>query len=98
MTNGPPSSGQLVMIGSSVEADVVGHDVDDRTVAAGATSRRAQLAEQAARAPQLRRRRRQDCLGGVDEPFDQRVRPRPERQPGPPRGAEQVGDQREARP
>ena len=75
-----------------VEADVVGHDLDDRPAAAARQPDARQIAEEAARAPQLRRRRRQDRLGGVHEPLDERVRARPERQAGAARRAEQVGD------
>ena len=69
----------------------------DRPVAAARQADPRQIAEQAAGAPQLGRRRRQDRLGGVHQLLDQRVRPRAEGQPGAPRRAEQVGDQREAR-
>ena len=80
-----------------VEADVVGDDVDDRPVASPPQPDPRQIAEEAARPPQLRRRRRQDRLGGVHELFDQRVRARPEGQAGAARRPEQVRDQRKAR-
>ena len=94
MTNGPPSSGQHVSTGKRVEperaSDHLGHRA--RSLPAGADLE--QLRRQAARAPQLGRRRRQNGLGQVDDVADQAQRPLAEGELGAARGAEQVGGQR----
>ena len=54
-----------------------------------------QLAADVARAPQLAGRRRHQRLGQLDDPPDQAQRPLAEGELGPPRRAEQVGDEAE---
>ena len=97
MTNGPPSSGQQVITGrrSSRTSEVT----TSRTgpVATPLRADLQQIEADVAGAPQLRRRRRQDRLGQVDDALDERERPRAERELGAPRGAEQVGDERKVR-
>ena len=93
--NGPPSSGQDVIAGrrSSRTSRVTRSVTGPERHAPHADLE--QLAADVARAPQLRRRRRQQRLGQLDEPPDEAQRPLAERQLGPPRRAEQIGDEAE---
>jgi hypothetical protein len=80
----------------AVEADVAAHHLGDRPAAPPPPrADRQRRAGEIARPPQLPRRRRQQRLRRLDQAADQAQRPIAERQLGAPRGAEEVGGQRE---
>ena len=95
--NGPPSSGQHVTTGSrsSRTSRVTTSSTGPPPLPPHADAQ--QLDADIARAPQLRRRRRQQRFGQVHEPLDQPQRALAEGELGAPRGAEQIGDERESR-
>ena len=95
--NGPPSSGHVVIAGSrssrtSLVTTSVTGPPEPRFRPTLSRSRPTSRA-----APQLRRRRRQDRLGEVNQPVDQTKRPLAERELGASRRSEQIRDEREVR-
>ena len=92
--NGPPSSGQVVRAGRRSRRTSPVHHLRHRSAPPPAQPDAEQLGPDVAGAPQPGRRGGHQGLRQLGEPPDQPPGPLAERQLGPARGAEEVGDDR----